>query len=70
MKAKQPSIQQTINSFVHADPFNALFVYEAINRHVQHVMKLNPADHERSLVSLNLMQEIAQDWHDTTHPSK
>ena len=51
--AKKPSIQQTINTFVHADPFNALFVYEAINRHVQYVMHLNPADHERSLVSLN-----------------
>jgi uncharacterized membrane protein YkgB len=70
MKAKQPTIQQTINSFVYADPFNALFVYEAINRHVQHVMHLKPEDHERSLVSLNLMQEIAQDWHSVTHPSK
>lgn len=70
MKAKPPSIQQTINSFVYADPFNALFVYEAINRHVQHVMHLDPKDHERSIVSLNLMQEIAQGWHDTTHPDK
>lgn len=67
MAKKTPTIQQTITSFVHADPFNALFVYEAINRHVQHVMHLDPKDHERSLVSLNLIQEIAQDWHNTTH---
>lgn len=61
------TIQRDIKDFVNADPFNALFVYEAINRHVQHVMHLKPEDHERSIVSLNLMQSIAQDWHAVTH---
>jgi hypothetical protein len=29
-------------------------------------MRLNPKEHERSIVSLNLMQEIAQEWYDIT----
>jgi hypothetical protein len=67
MKSKQPTIQRVIRDFVDTDPFNALFVYEAINRHVQHVMHLKPEDHDRSIVSLHLMQGIAQDWHAVTH---
>ena len=62
MKAKKPAVQQRINAFVKADPFNALFVHEAIERYCAHVMSLKPEDHERSLVSLNLIQEIAKDW--------
>ena len=70
MKRKQPTIQRVIRDFVESDPFNALFVYEALNRHVQHVMSLKPEDHERSVVSLNLMQEIANEWHAVTHEGK
>ena len=70
MKRKQPTIQRVIRDFVEADPFNALFVYEALNRHVQHVMSLKPEDHERSVVRLNLMQEIANEWHAATHEGK
>lgn len=62
MKAKRVSVPKRIMEFVAADPFNALFVHEAIERYCAHVMSLKPEDHERSLVSLNLIQEIAQDW--------
>ena len=65
---KTKTIPQVIAQFVGSDPaFNGLFVYEALNRHVQHVMSLDPKDHERALVSLSLMQDIAQYWHDLTH---
>ena len=67
MKVKKPTIQQVVKYYTDADPFNALFVYEAISRHAQYVMSLKPEDHERSVVSLNLMQEIAQQWQDITH---
>lgn len=67
MKAKTPTIQRVMKDFIEADPFNALFVYEALNRHVQYVMALDPKDHERAVISLNLMQEIAQEWHKVTH---
>jgi len=60
--AKKPTMPQRIAAFVKADPFNALFVHEAIERYASHVMHLKPEDHERALVSLNLMQEIAKDW--------
>ena len=62
MKAKRVSIPKRIMEFVAVDPFNALFVHEAIERYCAHVMTLKPEDHERALVSLNLIQEIAQDW--------
>lgn len=65
---KPKTIPKIIAEFVGSDPaFNGLFVYEALNRHAQYVMSLDPKDHERSLVSLNLMQEIAQQWHNMTH---
>jgi hypothetical protein len=61
------TIQRDIKNFISTDPFNALFVYEAINRYVQHVMDLKPEDHERTIVSFSLIQSIAQDWHAITH---
>ena len=65
---KPKTIPKVIAEFIGSDPaFNGLFVYEALNRYAQHVMSLDPKDHERSLVSLNMMQEIAQQWHDLTH---
>jgi len=65
---KPKTIPKIIAEFVGSDPaFNGLFVYEALNRHVQHVMSLDPKDHDRSVVSLSLMQHIAQQWHDMTH---
>ena len=70
MSKKTQTIPKCIAQFVGGDPFNALFVYEAINRHVQYVMHLDPKDCERSIVSLNLMQEIAQDWHNLTHKAE
>jgi hypothetical protein len=66
MKAKKQSMPQRIAAFIGADPFNALFVHEAIERYAAHVMTLKPEDHERALVSLNLIQEIAQDWRNTS----
>jgi hypothetical protein len=66
--AKTKTIPRVIAEFVGSDPaFNGLFVYEALNRYAQHVMSLDPKDHERSLISLTLMQDIAQYWHDLTH---
>lgn len=66
--SKTKTIPQVIAQFVGKDhAFNGLFVYEALNRYAQHVMSLDPKDYERSLVSLNLMQEIAQQWRDLTH---
>ena len=62
MKAKQPTVQQRINAFVKADPFNALFVHEAIERYCAHVMDLKEEDHVRSIVSLCLVKGIAMDW--------
>lgn len=65
---KTKTIPKIIAEFVGSDPaFHGLFVYEALNRHAQHVMSLDPKDHDRSLVSLSLMQHIAQQWHDMTH---
>ena len=65
MKAK--SIPQVLKEFIAQDQFNALFIYEALNRYAQYVMDLDPKDHERSIVSLRVVQQIAQDWHDLTH---
>jgi hypothetical protein len=64
MKAK--TIPQTLKEFIAQDQFNALFVYTALNRYAEHVMTLRPEDHERSVISLNLVQEIAKDWQQMT----
>ena len=60
MKAK--SIPQVLKEFIAQDQFNALFIYEALNRYAEHVMTLDPKDYQTSVVSLNLVQEIARDW--------
>ena len=65
MKAK--SIPQVLKEFIAQDQFNALFIYEALNRYAQYVMDLDPKDHERSIVSLCMVQQIAQEWYDITH---
>ena len=65
MKAKP--IPKCIAQFMGNDPLNALFVYEALNRYAQYVMDLDPKDHERSIDSLCMVQQIAQDWYDITH---
>ena len=66
--AKPKTIPRVIAEFIGNDPtFNGLFVYEALNRHAQYMLSLNPKDHERSLININLMQDIAQYWYDLTH---
>ena len=65
MKAK--TIPQCITQFIKGDPLNPLFVYEALNLYAQHVLELDPKDHEGSIVSLCVVQQIAQDWYDLTH---
>jgi hypothetical protein len=64
--AKPKTVAKEVALFIGSDPFNAMFVHEAINRYAEFVMRLNPKEHERSIVSLNLMQEIAQEWYDIT----
>ena len=66
--AKSKTIPQVVARFIGIDPtFNGLFVYEALNRHAQYMLSLDPKKHERALFSINLMQEIAQQWYDVTH---
>lgn len=55
-------IPKQIAQFIGSNSFHALFVYEALNRYADHVMALDPKEHERSLVSLELVQEIAKEW--------
>lgn len=59
---KTKTTPQLIKDFMAQNPFNALFIYEALNRYSAYVMTLDPKDYETSVVSLNLVQEIAQDW--------
>jgi len=63
------SLPKTVVAFMNEDPFNALFIYEALNRHAEYVMSLDPKDYSRSIISLNLVQDIAKDWQEMTKES-
>ena len=67
--AKPKNVTKEVALFVGNDPFNAMFVHEAISRYAEFVMRLNPKEHERSIVSLPLMQAIAMEWYDLTEQS-
>jgi len=47
---KPKSIPQVLKEFIAQDQFNALFIYEALNRYAQYVMDLDPKDHERMMI--------------------
>lgn len=64
---KTKTTPQLVKEFMAQNPFNALFIYEALDRYSAYVMTLDPKDFETSIVSLNLVQEIAQDWNNLTY---